>query len=138
MTAAGATDPLATVHRYVEAFNDGDVVTMASIFDDEGTVLDGMAPHLWSGPSAVEHWYRDVMTKSAQLGASDYAVAVGEPLHDDVSEDTAYLVFPATLHSRMNGAPVVQTGAMFTIALRRRADTWRIAAWTWTKGFVQQ
>lgn len=138
MTAVGAADPLAAVRRYVEAFNDGDVATMSSIFDDEGTVLDGMAPHLWFGPSAVEHWYRDVMTKSAHVGASDYAVAVDEPLHNDVSEDTAYLVLPATLRSRLNGAPVMQTGAVFTVALRRRTDGWRIAAWAWTKGTVQQ
>lgn len=138
MTTAGAADPLAAVHRYIQAFNNGDVTAMSAIFDDEGAVLDGMAPHVWSGPSAVEHWYRDVMTKSAQLGASDYVVAVDEPLHHDVSEDTAYLVFPASLDSRLNGAPVVQTGAIFTVALRRRAGDWRIAAWTWTKGTVQQ
>lgn len=138
MTAPDAADPLAAVHRYIEAFNDGDVAAMSSIFDHEGTVLDGMAPHLWSGPSAVEHWYRDVMTKSAHLGASDYAVAVDEPLHNDVSEDTAYLVFPAMLRSRLNGELVVQTGAVFTVALRRRAEQWRIAAWAWTKGVVRQ
>ncbi|WP_111511182.1 YybH family protein [Mycobacterium kyogaense] len=135
MTAA---DPLAAVHGYVEAFNAGDVAAMAAAFDDEGTILDGMAPHLWTGPSAVENWYRDVMAKSAKLGASDYAVTVGEPLHNDVSDDTAYLVFPATLGSRLNGSPMMQTGALFTLALRRRADSWLISAWAWSKGTVQQ
>ena len=50
-------------------------------------------------------------------GGVSYVVEVDEPLHNDVSEDTAYLVFPATLRSRLNGAEIVQTGAVFTIAL---------------------
>jgi hypothetical protein len=29
---------------------------------------------------------------------------------------------------------VTQTGATFTVALRKLSDGWRIAAWAWTKG----
>ena len=131
-------DALAAVHRYIDAFNAGDLDAMAAVFDSAGTILDGMAPHVWLGPSAVSDWYRDVMTESAHLGASGYAVSVGAPLHNSVSGDSAYVVLPATMSFTLNGAPVTQSGASFTVALRRFPDDWRITAWAWTKGQQQQ
>ncbi|HEX5049578.1 MAG TPA: hypothetical protein VFX89_20870 [Gammaproteobacteria bacterium] len=32
------------------------------------------------------------------------------------------------------GTPVTQSGAVFTVALRKTATGWRIAAWAWAKG----
>ena len=29
---------------------------------------------------------------------------------------------------------ITQTGAFFTVALRKLAEGWRIAAWAWAKG----
>ncbi len=127
-------DPLAAVHRYIAAFNHGDVAEMASSFDSAATILDGMAPHVWQGSSAVQDWYRDVMTESAHLGASNYDVTVGTPVHNCVSDDRAYLVLPATMTFSRDGARVIQDGAFFTVALRRRSQDWRITAWAWTKG----
>jgi hypothetical protein len=34
----------------------------------------------------------------------------------------------------VRGQKVTQTGAVFTVALRKLADGWRIAAWAWAKG----
>lgn len=50
-----AEDPIATVRLYVAAFNKGDVKTMAASFASPGSILDGLAPHLWHGqiPSKV-------------------------------------------------------------------------------------
>lgn len=129
-----ASEPLATVNSYIEAFNDGDISTMASLFDDDGVILDGMAPHVWLGPDAVRVWYRDVMTESEHLGASGYRVTLGDALHHDVTAECAYLALPATMTFDLKGDPVTQDGASFTVALRRRHDGWRISAWAWTKG----
>lgn len=138
MTVMSTADPLAAVQRYIAAFNDGDVAAMASAFDSAGNILDGMPPHVWQGPSAVQNWYRDVMTESAHLGASHYEVAVGAPMHNSVSDDHAYLVLPATMTFRLNSAQVTQDGAFFTVALRRVSQGWRITAWAWTKGDQRQ
>lgn len=53
---------------------------------------------------------------------------------DDVTGDSAYVVVPATMTSKVRGKQVTQTGAVFTVALRALADAWRIAAWAWAKG----
>lgn len=132
-----ADDPLAAVQAYVEAFNDGDVDRMAGLFDSDGVILDGMPPHVWTGPDAARNWHRDVLAEGLSHGASGYVVTVGEPRHDDVTEDRAYLALPATMTFDLEGTPVKQTGAFFTAALRRRSDGWRITAWAWTKGQQQ-
>jgi len=35
---------------------------------------------------------------------------------------------------KVHGKQVTQIGAMFTVALRKLDEGWRIAAWAWAKG----
>jgi hypothetical protein len=100
---------------------------MAATFTVPGAILDGMAPHLWLGPTAAQDWYRDVLVEGEQHGASDYFVTVGEPLHNDVTGDSAYIVVPATMTFKVRGKQVTQSGAIFTVALRKLPEEWRIA-----------
>lgn len=130
--------PLEAVRAYLAAFNDGDSAAMSAAFAFDGSILDGMAPHLWLGPTAAEDWYRDVLTEGAHLGASGYQVSIGEPEHNDTTRDTAYVVAPATMTFELNGTRIVQSGAKFTVALRKFDDQWRVAAWAWAKGMHQR
>ena len=127
-------DPMSTLHQYLDGFNKGDAKVMAATFALQGSILDGMAPHLWQGPTATQDWYRDVLIEGKQHDASDYFVTVGEPLHNNVTGDSAYVVVPATMTFKVAGKKVTQSGAYFTVALRKLAEGWRIAAWAWTKG----
>ena len=126
--------PLDAVTQYIDGFNNGDAEVMAATFDVPGSILDGMAPHLWQGPTATQDWYRDVLAGGGQHGASGYFVTLDEPLHENVTGDSAYVVVPATMTFNVHGEAVTQTGAIFTAALRQRPDGWCIAAWAWTKG----
>lgn len=127
-------DPLESVHQYIDGFNKGDVQAMASLFAVPAFILDGMAPHVWHGPTAAQDWYRDVLVEGEQHGASGYLVTLGEPLHNNVTGDSAYVVVPTTMTFQVRGSQVEQTGAVFTVALRKLAEGWRIAAWAWVKG----
>ncbi len=128
------TDPMATVRRYIDCFNRGDSKGMAAAFAVPGSILDGMAPHVWHGPTATEDWYRDVLAEGEHAGASGYVVTLGEPKHVNVTGDNAYLVVPASMTFNVRGTQIKQTGAIFTLALRQGADGWRIASWAWAKG----
>jgi ketosteroid isomerase-like protein len=128
------TDPMSTVRQYTDAFNRGDVKAMAQTFFVSGSILDGLPPHAWNGPTAVQDWYRDVIAASKREGATDYAVTLGEPRHVDVTGDSAYVVVPASMTFTVRGERVNQSGATLTVALRRDGATWRIVAWAWTKG----
>ena len=128
------SDPLGAVHQYINAFNKGDGEAMAATFAVPGSILDGMPPHVWQGPTAPQDWYRDVLIEGEQHGATDYFVTLGEPLHNNITGDSAYIVVPATMTFKVQGQSVRQTGAVFTVALCKRAHGWCIAAWAWAKG----
>jgi ketosteroid isomerase-like protein len=130
----GTSDPVATVRQYIDGFNKGDVKLMAATFAVPGSILDGMAPHVWQGPTAAQDWFGDVLVEGKQHGASNYLVTIGEPLHNNVNGDSAYVVVPATMTFKVCGKQVTQSGAVFTVALRKLAEGWRIAAWAWAKG----
>jgi ketosteroid isomerase-like protein len=132
--ASDTKDPMATVRQYIDAFNKGDVKAMAASCADPMSILDGMAPHVWDGPTASQDWYKDVLTEGEHLGASGYFVTLGEPKHQNVTGDAAYVVVPATMTFNLRGKQVTQTGATFVVALRRLPEGWRIAAWAWAKG----
>ena len=134
MTKMSTKDPMGAVHQYIDGFNNGDANVMAATFAVPGSILDGMAPHVWQGPTATQDWYRDVLVEGEQHGASGYLVTLGEPLHNNVTGDSAYVVVPATMTFKVHGKQVTQTGAVFTVALRKLAEGWRIAAWAWAKG----
>ena len=134
MTKISTKDPLAAVHQYIDGFNKGDAKVMATTFAVPGSILDGMAPHVWQGPTATQDWYGDVLVEGEQHRASGYLVTLGEPLHNNVSGDNAYVVVPATMTFKVHGKQITQTGAVFTVALRKLAEGWRIAAWAWAKG----
>jgi ketosteroid isomerase-like protein len=129
-----ADDAVATLGRYIDAFNAGDADGMGACFAVPGTILDGMAPHVWHGPTAAKDWYRDVLVEGEHLGASGYHVALGAPLHANVTGDAAYVVSPATMTFKLKGQQVTQSGALFTTALSKGPDGWRIASWAWAKG----
>lgn len=127
-------DPVSAVQQYIEAFNKADVRAMAAMCADPMSILDGMAPHVWHGPSATQDWYRDVLIEGEHLGAKEYQVTLGKPLHANVTGDAAYVVVPATMAFRLKNKQVTQSGAVFTLALRNLPAGWRIASWAWTKG----
>ena len=129
-----AAGPMETVRSYAEAFNRGDVKAMAALFDASGSILDGMAPHVWQGPTACQDWYREVLKEGEHAGAGDYFIALGEPSHVDVAGESGYVVVPATMTFKVRGRQITQSGATYTIALRRLPPGWRIRAWAWAKG----
>lgn len=133
-----ATDnPMNVVKEYVSAFNRGDIKTMAGRFTVPAFILDGLAPHVWHGATAGIDWYRDVLAAAEHEGARDYFVSLGTPLHASITGDSAYIVIPANMTFKLRGRQIAQSGAILTVALRKLADSWRIAAWAWSKGTVR-
>ena len=85
--------PFAALQQYIDAFNLGDNRTMAATFDVTGQILDGLPPHAWQGSTATLDWYKDVMMESELLGATDYFVTLGNPLHNNVTNDGRRLAY---------------------------------------------
>jgi hypothetical protein len=120
VAAMSTSDPMAAVRQYIDGFNKGDAKVMAATFAVPGSILDGMAPHVWQGPTATQDWYRDVLVEGEQHGASDYFVTLGEPLHNNVTGESAYVVVPATMTSRWAASRLHNPARSFL---------WRYASW---------
>jgi ketosteroid isomerase-like protein len=131
---SSSNDPMAAVRQYVDAFNSGDAKAMASTCADPMQILDGMSPHVWQGPTAAEDFWRHVLRAREHLEVSGYRVTLDEPRHVDVTGEYAYVVVPATRTVNIKGRQVTQTGALFTVALRKIGAEWRLTAWAWAKG----
>jgi ketosteroid isomerase-like protein len=131
-----SADPVSAVQQYIDAFNKGDVKAMAAMCANPMCILDGMAPHVWHGPTASQDWYRDVLIEGEHLGAKDYQVTLDKPLHANVTGDAAYVVVRVTMTFKLKGKQITQTGAVFTVALRELPSGWRLASWAWAKGNV--
>jgi hypothetical protein len=129
-----AEKPAIAARNYIDCFNRGDCGGMAACFADQGSILDGMAPHRWVGPTAASDWYRDVLVEGEHLGAGDCHATLGEPAHDNITLDSAYLVVPAVMTFKLKGQKIRQSGATFTFALKKQEGDWRIAASAWAKG----
>ena len=89
--------PENVIQRYVEAFNAGDEDGLAACFAVDGFILDGMAPHVWSGPSATRQWFRDALAEAGHLGVTDFHMVLGAPTEQPVSGDSAYFVARARI-----------------------------------------
>jgi ketosteroid isomerase-like protein len=131
---AASDDPMGAVRQYVDAFNSGDAEAQAAACADPMQILDGMSPHVWQGSDAAQEWYRDALAEGEHLGVTDYRIELGEPRHVDVTGDYGYVVVPVTFSYNVRGEPVHQTGAFFTVALRKVENDWRLTAWAWSKG----
>ena len=134
---ASSDDPIAAVRRYVDGFNNGDADAMAAACADPMQILDGMSPHVWQGRTAARDWWRDVLAEGEHLGATDYNIRLGEPHHVDVTGEAgnyAYVVVPATMTFQLRGDEVIQTGSVYTVALRKTDGVWLLTAWAWAKG----
>ena len=70
---APAENPVFVVRQYIDAFNKGDANALATCFAVPGSILDGMAPHVWSGPTATQDWYRDALVEADHLDVSGYS-----------------------------------------------------------------
>ena len=126
-------EPIATVQQYITSFNDGNTDEMAACFTEPGSILDGMAPHVWIGPTAPRDWYRDVLIEGEHHGATGYALTLGNVQRNDESGDSAYLVISANLTFQLKGEPM-ETPGLFTVVLHSINGSWLIRAWAWAKG----
>ena len=108
------SSPASVVQEYVDAFNRGDEDALAACFANPGFILDGMAPHVWSGPSATRDWHRDAMAEADHIGITDFQMTLDKPTHDAVVGDAAYFVGrrPCGLRLRVSRSP--RSGATLT------------------------
>ena len=130
VVASQETDVMAPVRQFINGFNKSDIKTAEAACTDGIFIIDDFPPHGWGGSDAISKWLHDLDTFEKKNGTSDPSVILGKPRHIDVTGDHAYVVVPTKLSYKKKGQLVKETGLM-TLALRKGAAGWRIAAWSW-------
>lgn len=134
--AAFAADPVATVHQFLDAFDQGDIAAAGATHAANVVIIDEVAPHVWSGPGAFQAWVGDLTKDSQAAGQTDEQVTLGDTVRSQVDGDTAYVVVKVTFVFKQHGAPMIEPAQM-AVALHNQADGWKITGWAWT-GTVPQ
>ena len=127
----------APIHQFMDASAKGDTKTAAAAFLPSVTIMDLVPPHsIWQGDGAFTAWAADVAAwdkATTAAGLSDPSLVLGDVINEVVSDDTAYVVADTTFAFRQQGVPM-RAVARSTFSLRKTADGWKIAGFSWAWG----
>jgi ketosteroid isomerase-like protein len=131
--ASESADVVKVVHQFIDAFNKSDTKALVATCAPQVAIIDEFAPYVWAGPTACADWAKDFDADAGKNGITDPKVTVGKPRHVDITGDRAYVVGPADYTFKLKGKPMSEKGSIFTLALQKLADGWRITGWAWAK-----
>jgi ketosteroid isomerase-like protein len=130
--ASDETDVMATIHRYVASFNKGDVKgANLAICGDQVTVVDDIPPYEWQGADGCSKWLEDSNAYAKANGITNARLTLGKPRQVAVTANHAYVVVPATFSFDMNGKPMKESGAIWTLVLQKGGSGWRSIGSAW-------
>jgi ketosteroid isomerase-like protein len=128
--AAPADAPVATVKKFIDDFNKGDLKGAASTQVDDVAIIDEFPPHAWNGSGAWDKWLADLQKDAKTHEQSDQKMNLGKTIRSQVDGDTAYVVMAATFVYKEKGKAMTEPGQM-ALALKKDGDSWKIASWAW-------
>lgn len=142
IAAAGTAGPalasqesavLATVNQFIDGFNKGDMKSAATACASPASIIDDFPPHEWQGSTACSDWASAYSVDAKKSGITGGVVTLGKPWRVDVTGSRAYVVAPTTFSYKDHGKPVTESGAVFTVALKKLPSGWRITGWAWSR-----
>jgi len=131
METNGRDDPFAAVEAFRCALSAGDGAGItAAHLDGDVTIIDNVAPFIWSGPDCVATWLTAMAAVAAARGLTDQHVAYGAARVQLTDGDDAYALYPAEWTYCERGE-LRREEATIAFALKRSLKGWRIAGWSW-------
>ena len=132
--ASDESDVMAVVKAYLADMNKGDVTYFTKSCAPQTIILDDFPPHVWQGANACTDWLNALVAYDAKTGVTPEALTIGAPRRLSVDGDHAYVVLPAGYKYQVHGKPIDETHSVWTIALQKMADGWRVTGWAWSQG----
>jgi ketosteroid isomerase-like protein len=134
-TALAATtraELTAPITAFNDAFAKGDLKAAAAAFASDVSITDEVPPYSWHGPKAFETWAQDLAANDKKLGLTGEKLALGDVVRTETDGRHAYVVMFAVYSFTNAKAAPMHENARMTFALRKEADGWKIAGWTFT------
>ncbi len=131
LSASPFDDPMSVIEAFRTAIVEGDAKGIANAHvEGDVTIIDNVAPFIWSGPTAVADWMASMSLYAEERGIADGSVVYDVPIAQLAAGDRAYAVFPAVWAYKARGVST-RDAATIAFALRRTSAGWRIAGWSW-------
>lgn len=134
-TASEHDDVMKMVRQWVVSLNKGDVTTAIAACAPRTVIIDEFPPHEWDGVGACSRWAKDLVVYNRMAGLTQGVVTLGSAWRVDIMADSAYVVVPADYIYKSNGKAAAEVGAIFTVALRKDREGWRITGWAWSRPY---
>ena len=132
--ASDESDVMAVVKAYLADMNNGDVANFTKRCAPQAIILDDFPPHVWQGATACTDWLNALIAYDEKTGVSPIGLTIGEPRRISIDGDHAYVVLPAGYQYKEKGKMINETGSVWTVALQKMADGWRVTGWAWAQG----
>jgi ketosteroid isomerase-like protein len=130
--ASDTSDVAATVKKWVDDFNKGDMKTFLAACAPSASVVDGFPPYAW--PTCTD-WINAYHANNKVIRLTDGTLWIGKAIYTEVAGDHAYVIYPARFSDREKGKPVVYKGS-WTMTLQKNSGRWvftgSASAWTTT------
>ena len=131
LLASDKSDVLAVAQHWVDSFNKGDSASALTNCADESAIIDDAPPYEWHGAGACKAWYKDLMAFLRKNEAVFDHTTLGKVRNFEITGDRAYAVLSATFTTKVKDAPQSEKG-IWTFAMKKGSQGWRITGWTWT------
>lgn len=128
--AADEPAPLATVQRFLEAFNKGDLKAAEATHATEVAIVDEIPPFLWKGREAFKAWLADLTEDGIAHEITDGQMKLGNTIREETKGDAAYVVVATEYSFKEKGTPM-RAPSQMTFALKKDRGLWRIVGWTY-------
>lgn len=119
-----------TIKTMMDGFNKGDIAAVKAIHIVDPTIVDNVAPFVWSGPGSFGKWLGDLGKAEAAAGKTEGNVWFGESVDEQIAGDTAYVVAPCRYTYKQGGKTVREEG-FIAFVLVKVGVAWKVSSWTW-------
>lgn len=130
-SAAPADEATKFVTTIIDKFNGGDVKAWLGAQENNTSIVDEFAPHVWTGAGSPQRWLDAYAADSKVNGVTGGRVDYGKPLQATSDGKTAYIVLPTTYRFVQKGVKMAEPSSM-TFVMNRDGSGWKIASWTYS------
>jgi ketosteroid isomerase-like protein len=126
-------DVMKTVRQWVDGLNKGNTDDAVAACARDATIVDEYPPYHWQGEGTCARWVTELTAYNKSIGLTDGINTLHKPRRVDITGDHAYVVVPADFRYKLNGKKGAEIGALFTVALQKQTEGWRITGWAWSR-----
>jgi hypothetical protein len=117
--------PIAMIARFIAGGCDENLAAFA---DDDVTLLENFAPHLFRGPDAVARWAAAMRDHTGALGDLQHSFGAAQDFSQNGAE--AFFCLPTHWSGLLKGRRFEEDGG-WAFLLVQQAGLWRVRSYAW-------